>query len=155
MEFENIYYPGFNKTFKDLECSNLVDDNKLEILDYFNIDWVRSAIDELVKVVDSKMSVEFIEPTTTDIDLASKLVKADLSVEDTKKDFNVGKRIIGISSGKGGVGKSTISSLLGMGFHARQSSFLTSRHKHRILTGHEISPFQWNTYRVYRRVRGL
>ena len=45
MEFENIYYPGFNKTFKDLECSNLVDDNKLEILDYFNIDWVRSAID--------------------------------------------------------------------------------------------------------------
>ena len=116
MEFENIYYPGFNKTFKDLECSNLVDDNKLEILDYFNIDWVRSAIDELVKVVDSKMSVEFIEPTTTDIDLASKLVKADLSVEDTKKDFNVGKRIIGISSGKGGVGKSTISSLLGMAF---------------------------------------
>ena len=89
MEFENIYYPGFNKTFKDLECSNLVDDNKLEILDYFNIDWVRSAIDELVKVVDSKMSVEFIEPTTTDIDLASKLVKADLSVEDTKKDFKM------------------------------------------------------------------
>ena len=43
-------------------------------------------------------------------------MKADLSVEDAKKDFSKGKRIIGISSGKGGVGKSTISSLLGMAF---------------------------------------
>ena len=116
MEFEKLIYPGFNKTFGELECFTLNKSNQLEVIDYFNIDWVRSAVEELVKTVDEKIKIEFIEPTTVDIESASKLVKADLSVEDAKKDFSKGKRIIGISSGKGGVGKSTISSLLGMAF---------------------------------------
>ena len=116
MEFEKLIYPGFNKTFGELECFTLNKSNKIEVIDYFNIDWVRSAVEELIKAVDEKIKIEFIEPTTVDIESASKLVKADLSVEDAKKDFSKGKRIIGISSGKGGVGKSTISSLLGMAF---------------------------------------
>ncbi len=116
MEFEKLIYPGFNKTFGELECFKLNKSNQLEVIDYFNIDWVRSAVEELVKTVDEKIKIEFIEPTTIDIESASKLVKADLSVEDAKKEFSKGKRIIGISSGKGGVGKSTISSLLGMAF---------------------------------------
>ena len=116
MEFEKLIYPGFNKTFGELECIKLDKNNQLEVIDYFNIDWVRSAVEELVKTVDEKIKIEFIEPTTVDIESASKLVKADLSVEDAKKDFSKGKRIIGISSGKGGVGKSTISSLLGLAF---------------------------------------
>ena len=70
----------------------------------------------MIKEIDSSVPLQFIEPTTDDMASASKLVNADLSIEDVKKNFNVGKRIIGISSGKGGVGKSTISSLIGMGF---------------------------------------
>ena len=115
MEFEKLIYPGFNKTFGELECFKLDKSNQLEIIDYFNIDWVRSAVEELVKTVDEKIKIEFIEPTTVDIESASKLVKADLSVEDAKKDFNKGKRIIGISSGKGGVGKSTLSANIALG----------------------------------------
>ena len=116
MKFENIIYPGFNKTFEELGCFNLNKNNELEVFDYFNIDWVQSAITEMIKELDSSVSLKFIEPTTDDMASASKLVNADLSIEDVKKNFNVGKRIIGISSGKGGVGKSTISSLIGMGF---------------------------------------
>ena len=88
MEFEKLIYPGFNKTFGELECFTLNKSNQLEIIDYFNIDWVRSAVEELVKSVDEKIKIEFIEPTTVDIESASKLVKADLSVEDAKKDFS-------------------------------------------------------------------
>ena len=116
MKFENVIYPGFNKTFEELGCFNLNKNNELEVFDYFNIDWVQSAITEMIKEIDSSISLKFIEPTTDDMASASKLVNADLSIEDVKKNFNVGKRIIGISSGKGGVGKSTISSLIGMGF---------------------------------------
>ncbi len=85
MEFEKLIYPGFNKTFGELECFKLDKSNQLQIIDYFNIDWVRSAVEELVKTVDEKIKIEFIEPTTVDIESASKLVKADLSVEDAKK----------------------------------------------------------------------
>ena len=116
MKFESIIYPGFNKTFEELGCFNLNKNNELEVFDYFNIDWVQSAVTEMIKEIDSSVPLKFIEPTTDDMASASKLVNADLSIEDVKKNFNVGKRIIGISSGKGGVGKSTISSLIGMGF---------------------------------------
>ena len=64
MEFEKLIYPGFNKTFGELECFTLNKSNQLEIIDYFNIDWVRSAVEELVKTVDEKIKIEFIEPTT-------------------------------------------------------------------------------------------
>ena len=113
---KNLFILDSIRHFGELECFTLNKSNQLEVIDYFNIDWVRSAVEELVKTVDEKIKIEFIEPTTVDIESASKLVKADLSVEDAKKDFSKGKRIIGISSGKGGVGKSTISSLLGMAF---------------------------------------
>ena len=52
MEFEKLIYPGFNKTFRELECFTLNKSNQLEIIDYFNIDWVRTAVEELVKTVD-------------------------------------------------------------------------------------------------------
>ena len=66
MEFEKLIYPGFNKTFGELECFTLNKSNQLELIDYFNIDWVRSAVEELVKSVDEKIKIEFIEPTTVD-----------------------------------------------------------------------------------------
>ena len=72
MEFEKLIYPGFNKTFGELECFKLDKSKQLEVIDYFNIDWVRSAVEELVKTVDEKIKIEFIEPTTVDIESASK-----------------------------------------------------------------------------------
>ena len=68
MEFEKLIYPGFNKTFGELECFKLDKSKQLEVIDYFNIDWVRSAVEELVKTVDEKIKIEFIEPTTVDIE---------------------------------------------------------------------------------------
>ena len=96
MKFENIIYPGFNKTFEELGCFNLNKNNELEVFDYFNIDWVQSAITEMIKEIDSSVPLKFIEPTTDDMASANKLVNADLSIEDVKKNFNGGKRIIGI-----------------------------------------------------------
>ena len=55
MEFEKLIYPGFNKTFGELECFTLNKNNQLEVIDYFNIDWVRSAVEELIKTVDEKI----------------------------------------------------------------------------------------------------
>ena len=44
MKFENVIYPGFNKTFEELGCFNLNKNNELEVFDYFNIDWVQSIL---------------------------------------------------------------------------------------------------------------
>ena len=87
----------------------------IEIADFTDIEWVRSAIRELINEQNSDIEVTFKEPTEEDILKVSKIVGAD-KTPDSKNEFNTGKRIIGIASGKGGVGKSTITSLLALAF---------------------------------------
>ena len=75
-----------------------------------------NAIRELINEQNSDIEVTFKEPTEEDILNLSKIVGADKTPDEAKNEFNTGKRIIGITSGKGGVGKSTITSLLALAF---------------------------------------
>ena len=116
MEIQNLNYPGFNRSFDELSSINIKSDNLVEVLDFTDIEWVRSAVKEIIKEENADIEVTFKTPSDEEILSASKIVGADKSPEEVKEDFMSGKRIIGISSGKGGVGKSTITSLLGLAF---------------------------------------
>ena len=116
MEIGKLFYPGFNRSFEELSSIEVKNENLIEIADFTDIEWVRSAIRELINEQNSDIEVTFKEPTEEDILQVSKIVGADKTPDEAKNEFNTGKRIIGIASGKGGVGKSTITSLLALAF---------------------------------------
>ncbi len=44
MSIEDIVYPGFNKSLMELNCLEKIDDKTYEVLDFTDIEWVRSAL---------------------------------------------------------------------------------------------------------------
>jgi len=111
---ENKLYPGFDLTFSDLKAIKAEKKDTVNIIDYSSMIWVREAIEHLVKEIDDKYKIQFVEPTEADLDHGKKVLNIDVPIEESKKEFSKDKRIIGISSGKGGVGKSTCSSMLAL-----------------------------------------
>ena len=84
-----------------------------EILDFTEIEWVREVLKQRISEV-GEYEVTFSPPSDKEFEEVSKLVGADIDPEELKNNFHKNKRIIGITSGKGGVGKSTITALLGI-----------------------------------------
>ena len=111
---DNKLYPGFDLTFSDLKAIKAEKKDTVNIIDYSSMIWVREAIEHLVKEIDDKYKIQFAEPTEADLDHGKKVLNIDVPIEESKKEFSKDKRIIGISSGKGGVGKSTCSSMLAL-----------------------------------------
>ena len=111
---ENKLYPGFDLTFSDLKAIKAEKKDTVNIIDYSSMIWVREAIEHLLKEIDDKYKIQFVEPTEADLDHGKKVLNIDVPIEESKKEFSKDKRIIGISSGKGGVGKSTCSSMLAL-----------------------------------------
>ena len=107
-------YPGFDVTFQQLRAIQKVKKNKVFIVDYSNMIWVREAIIHIVKDLEPNAEVVFVDPDEKLLSVANQAMNLGKSIEDTKKDFTKGKRIIGISSGKGGVGKSTSAAMLSL-----------------------------------------
>ncbi|MBL6836662.1 MAG: P-loop NTPase [Candidatus Actinomarina sp.] len=116
---EDIIYPGFNKSLKELNCIEKISKNTYGIIDFTDIEWVRSALSESAKSIDSSIKFDFRKPTQEQLDLVLNKVGADKTPEQIKDSFNDGKRVIGISSGKGGVGKSTVTSLLALAYASK------------------------------------
>lgn len=119
MSMEDIIYPGFNKSLKELNCIEKISKNTYGIIDFTDIEWVRSALSESAKSIDSSIKFDFRKPTQEQLDLVLNMVGADKTPEQIKDSFNDGKRVIGISSGKGGVGKSTVTSLLALAYASK------------------------------------
>lgn len=119
MSMEDIIYPGFNKSLKELNCIEKISKNTFGIIDFTDIEWVRSALSESAKSIDSSIKFDFRKPTQEQLDLVLNKVGADKTPEQIKDSFNDGKRVIGISSGKGGVGKSTVTSLLALAYASK------------------------------------
>jgi len=119
MSMEDIIYPGFNKSLKELNCIEKISKNTYGIIDFTDIEWVRSALSESAKSIDSSIKFDFRKPTQEQLDLVLNNVGADKTPEQIKDSFNDGKRVIGISSGKGGVGKSTVTSLLALAYASK------------------------------------
>ena len=119
MSMEDIIYPGFNKSLKELNCIDKISKNTYGIIDFTDIEWVRSALSESAKSIDSSIKFDFRKPTQEQLDLVLNKVGADKTPEQIKDSFNDGKRVIGISSGKGGVGKSTVTSLLALAYASK------------------------------------
>jgi len=115
MEIESIVYPGFNKNLKDLNAISKLKKQKCEILDFTEIEWVREVLKQRISEI-GEYEVAFKLPTDKEFEEVSRLVGADIDPEELKNNFHKNKRIIGITSGKGGVGKSTITALLGIAF---------------------------------------
>ncbi len=116
MEIGKLIYPGFNRSFEELSSIKVKKGNLIEIVDLTEIEWVRSAIKELIKEKNADIEIKFKEASEKDILKVSQIVGADKTPDEAKNEFNNGKRIIGIASGKGGVGKSTLTSLLALAF---------------------------------------
>src|SRR6056300_62740 len=119
MSMEDIIYPGINKSLKELNCIEKISKNTYGIIDFTDIEWVRSALSESAKSIDSSIKFDFRKPTQEQLDLVLNKVGADKTPEQIKDSFNDGKRVIGISSGKGGVGKSTVTSLLALAYASK------------------------------------
>jgi len=119
MSMEDIIYPGFNKSLKELNCIEKISKNTYGIIDFTDIEWVRSALSESAKSIDSSIKFDFRKPTQEQLDHVLNKVGADKTPEQIKDSFNDGKRVIGISSGKGGVGKSTVTSLLALAYASK------------------------------------
>jgi ATP-binding protein involved in chromosome partitioning len=107
-------YPGFDLSFNQLNAVQKNEKGKVSIVDYSNMIWVREAITHLIKELNKDLVVEFVTPDDKQRSFARQVLGIELSIEDSKKNFNKNKRIIGISSGKGGVGKSTSSAMLAL-----------------------------------------
>ena len=116
MGIEDIVYPGFNKSLMELNCLKKIDDKTYEVLDFTDIEWVRSALDESALSIDNLIKLEFRKPTDEEMTKVLNKIGADKTPDQVKDAFNDGKRVIGISSGKGGVGKSTVTSLLALAY---------------------------------------
>jgi len=115
MDIENIVYPGFNKSLAELKAIKKIKKNSIELVDFTEIEWVRDVLKHRFDEV-GDFKLKFLEPSEDEINQVSKLVGADISGDNLKNNFHKNKRIIGITSGKGGVGKSTVTSLLGIAF---------------------------------------
>ena len=115
MELENIIYPGFNKSLSELKAISKIKKKSCEIIDLTEIEWVRDVLKHRIEEI-GDFKIKFNKATEDEIQYVSKLVGADIDLEKLKNNFHKNKRIIGITSGKGGVGKSTITSLLGLAF---------------------------------------
>ena len=115
MEIESIVYPGFNKNLKELNAIAKLKKQKCEILDFTEIEWVREVLKQRISEI-GEYEVTFKLPSDQEFEEVSRLVGADIDPEELKNNFHKNKRIIGITSGKGGVGKSTITALLGIAF---------------------------------------
>ena len=115
MELENIIYPGFNKSLSELKAISKIKKKSCEIIDLTEIEWVRDVLKHRIEEI-GDFKIKFNKATEDEIQYVSKLVGADIDLEELKNNFHKNKRIIGITSGKGGVGKSTITSLLGLAF---------------------------------------
>ena len=115
MELENIIYPGFNKSLSELKAISKIKKKSCEIVDLTEIEWVRDVLKHRIDEV-GDIKIKFTKATEDEIQYVSNLVGADIDLEELKNNFHKNKRIIGITSGKGGVGKSTITSLLGIAF---------------------------------------
>ena len=113
MELDNIIYPGFNKTLSELNAISKIKKKSCEIVDLTEIEWVRDVLRHRVEEVGT-YDIKFRKPTDEEIKSVSEIVGADINIDELKNNFHKNKRIIGITSGKGGVGKSTITSLLGI-----------------------------------------
>ena len=115
MELDNIIYPGFNKSLSELNAISKIKKKSCEIVDLTEIEWVRDVLRHRVEEVGT-YDIKFRKPTDEEIKSVSEIVGADINIDELKNNFHKNKRIIGITSGKGGVGKSTITSLLGIAF---------------------------------------
>ena len=115
MDLENIIYPGFNKSLSELKAISKIKKKSCEIVDLTEIEWVRDVLKHRIDEI-GDFKIKFNKATEEEIQYVSKLVGADIDPEELKNNFHKNKRIIGITSGKGGVGKSTITSLLGLAF---------------------------------------
>jgi ATP-binding protein involved in chromosome partitioning len=115
MELENIIYPGFNKSLSELKAISKIKKKSCEIVDLTEIEWVRDVLKHRIDEV-GDFKIKFTKAKEDEIQYVSNLVGADIDLEELKNNFHKNKRIIGITSGKGGVGKSTITSLLGIAF---------------------------------------
>ena len=115
MELENIIYPGFNKSLSELKAISKIKKKSCEIVDLTEIEWVRDVLEHRIDEI-GDFKIKFTKATDEEIQHVSNLVGADIDLEELKNNFHKNKRIIGITSGKGGVGKSTITSLLGIAF---------------------------------------
>ena len=115
MELDNIIYPGFNKTLSELNAISKIKKKSCEVVDLTEIEWVRDVLRHRVEEVGT-YDIKFRKPTDEEIKSVSEIVGADINIDELKNNFHKNKRIIGITSGKGGVGKSTITSLLGIAF---------------------------------------
>ena len=115
MELENIIYPGFNKSLSELKAISKIKKKSCEIVDLTEIEWVRDVLKHRIDEV-GDFKIKFTKATEDEIQYVSNLVGADIDLEELKNSFHKNKRIIGITSGKGGVGKATITSLLGIAF---------------------------------------
>ena len=100
----------------ELNCLEKIDDKTYEVLDFTDIEWVRSALNESALSIDNLIKLEFRKPTDEEMTKVLKKIGADKTPDQVKDAFNDGKRVIGISSGKGGVGKSTVTSLLALAY---------------------------------------
>ncbi len=119
MKIEDIVYPGFNKSLEELNSIKKIDDSTYEVLDFTDIEWVRSALSESALKMDNSISFKFRGPTDDELNSVLSKVGANKTPEQIKDGFNDGKRVIGISSGKGGVGKSTVTSLLALAYASK------------------------------------
>ncbi len=115
MELENIIYPGFNKSLSELKAISKIKKKSCEIVDLTEIEWVRDVLQHRIDEI-GDFKIKFNKATEEEVQYVSNLVGADIDLEELKNNFHKNKRIIGITSGKGGVGKSTITSLLGIAF---------------------------------------
>ncbi len=115
MDIQDINYPGFNRSLDELNAITKLKKKSCEILDFTEIEWVRDVLRQRINE-NNDLEIKFKTPTEKQIADVSAIVGADIDMEDLKNNFHKNKRIIGITSGKGGVGKSTITSLLGIAF---------------------------------------
>ena len=115
MDIENILYPGFNRSLAELKAIKKIKKNSIELIDFTEIEWVRDVLKHRFEEI-GDYKLKFLKPSEDEINQVSKLVGADIVGDTLKNNFHKNKRIIGITSGKGGVGKSTVTSLLGIAF---------------------------------------
>ena len=115
MDIQEINYPGFNRSLEELNAITKLKKKTCEILDFTEIEWVRDVLRQRINE-NNDLEIKFKTPSEKQIEEVSAIVGADIDMEDLKNNFHKNKRIIGITSGKGGVGKSTVTSLLGIAF---------------------------------------
>ena len=111
MDIQDINYPGFNRSLNELNAITKLKKKSCEILDFTEIEWVRDVLRQRINE-NNDLEIKFKTPTEKQIAEVSAVVGADIDLEDLKNNFHKNKRIIGITSGKGGVGKSTVTANL-------------------------------------------